>query len=155
MDHAAFTEDLKKILQPILDEESIELVELITVMTRKTLLLRLLVDRIGGGISMGDCAQLNEKIRAYLDTSNIVGPDYLLEVSSPGLDRPLRTKKDFLRCINRRAKFFFNEAINGKIEVIGIIAKVEEDIVRIDINSGVLEVPLENISRAKQVIENV
>lgn len=153
MDYAAFTDELKKALQPILDEEAIELVELISVRTRKNLLLRLLVDRRGGGISLGDCAQLNEKIRAYLDTTNIAGPDYLLEVSSPGVDRPLKTKKDFLRCMNKRVKFFLNEAINGKIEIIGIIANVEEDNVVIDAGGRVMHMPLVNISRAKQVID--
>ncbi|MFH0790588.1 MAG: ribosome maturation factor RimP [Candidatus Omnitrophota bacterium] len=153
MDYAAFTEDLKKVLQPILDQESIELVELISVKTKKNLLLRLLVDRSNGGISLGDCVKLNEKIRDHLDTTNIVGPDYMLEVSSPGADRPLKTKKDFLRCINKRVKFFLKDAINGKIETVGIIASVEENNVGIDVSGRVLHVPLGNILRAKQVIE--
>ncbi len=153
MDDTAFTDDFEKVLQPILDEEAIELVELVSVKTKKNLLLRLWVERRDGRISLGDCVKLNKKIRDYLDTTNIAGPDYLLEVSSPGVDRPLKTKKDFLRCINRRVKFFLKEAINGKIEISGIIAKVEEDNVCIDVSGRVLEVPLGNISRAKQLIE--
>lgn len=153
MDHAAFTEDLKKALQPILDEEAIELVELISVRTGKNLLLRLLVDRMDSRISLGDCAKLNNKLREYLDTTNIAGPDYILEVSSPGADRPLRVKKDFLRCLNRKVKFFLNGAINGKVEVTGIIANVGEDNVGIDVSGRLMQVPLANISRAKQVIE--
>jgi ribosome maturation factor RimP len=153
MDYAAFTEDLKKALQPILDEEAIELVELVSVRTRKNLLLRLLVDRIDGRISLGDCTKLNNKLRDYLDTTNIAGPDYILEVSSPGADRPLRVKKDFLRCLNREVKIFLNEAINGKIEVTGIIVNVGEDNVGIDVKGRIMEVPLANISSGKQVIE--
>ncbi len=152
MDDAAFTDELKKSLQPILDENEIELVELISVRTKKALLLRLLVDRRDGGISLGDCAQLNQKIRDYLDTTNVAGPDYLLEVSSPGIDRPLKTRKDFLRCINRRVKFFLKESINGKIEVIGIVAGVECDNVNINAGGRFLQVPLGNILLGKQVI---
>ena len=152
MDDAVFTDELKKALQSILDENAIELVELISVRTKKNLLLRLLVDRRDGGISLGDCAQLNQKIRNYLDTTNIAGPDYLLEVSSPGIDRPLKTKKDFSRCMNRRVKFFLKEAINGKIEIIGIVACVEGDDVNIDVSGRLLRVPLGNILRGKQVV---
>ncbi len=153
MDYAAFTEDLKKALQPILDEEAIELVELTAVRTRKNLLLRLLVDRMDCRISLGDCTKLNNKLREYLDTTNIAGPDYILEVSSPGVDRPLRIKKDFSRCLNKKVKFFLNEAINGKIELTGIIANVGEDNLGIDVSGRLMQVPLANISRAKQVIE--
>ncbi len=153
MDYAAFTEDLKKVLQPILDEEAIELVELVIVMARNSLLLRLLVDKNDGRISLGDCASLNKKIRNFLDTGNIIRQDYILEVSSPGADRILKVKKDFARCINRNVKFFLREKINGRIDLSGVISKVEEDKVIIDIGGSVLDVPLHNIIRAKQIIE--
>lgn len=153
MDYAVFTEDLKKVLQPILDEEAIELVELITVSAGKRLLLRLLVDKNDGRISLGDCASLNRKIRDFLDTGNIIKQDYMLEVSSPGVDRILKVKKDFARCINKNVKFFLREKISGRIELNGVISHVEENKVIIDIGGRALDVPLDNIIRAKQIIE--
>lgn len=153
MDYAVFTEDLKKVLQPILDEEAIELVELIAIMSGKRLLLRLLVDKSEGRISLGDCASLNKKIRDFLDTGNIIEQDYMLEVSSPGVDRILKVKKDFARCINKNVKFFLREKISGRIELSGVVSNVEENKVIIDIGGRVLDVPLDNIIRAKQVIE--
>lgn len=153
MSHEEFSEELKKALQPILDADAIELVEFVCVKTKKALLLKLLVERREGGISLGDCVKLNKKIRNYLDTTNIAGQDYTLEVSSPGADRPLKTKKDFLRGINKRVKIFLKEAINGKIETNGIIVSVEDDNVGIDVSGTVLKVPLDNVLRAKQVIE--
>lgn len=153
MDYAVFTEDLKKVLQPILDEEAVELVELVTVMAGNSLLLRLLVDKNDGRISLGDCASLNKKIRDFLDTGNIIKQDYMLEVSSPGADRILKVKKDFARCINKNVKFFLREKISGRIEISGVISNVEENKVIIDIGGGVVDVPLQNIIRAKQIIE--
>ncbi len=77
---------------------------------------------------------------------------YILEVSSPGLDRPLKTKSDFLRCINRKAKFFLLESIKGKIELDGIITKVEDDSVYIDIDGDIIEIPLVKVNKAKQLL---
>jgi ribosome maturation factor RimP len=75
----------------------------------------LLADKPQGGISLKDCALLNRLLRDELDTGILSG-QYTLEVSSPGLDRPLKTKEDFMRCRDRRAVFFLNDSINGKCE---------------------------------------
>lgn len=152
MDYAGFTAELKEIIQPVLDQDNIELVELTFVRTRGNSLLRLLVDRPDGAINIGDCARLNRKLQDLLDTRDIIQDSYLLEVSSPGLDRPLKTKNDFLRCLGKQVKFFLNEAINGKIEIDGVISKVEDELVIIDTKAGSLQIPLSKITKAKQVV---
>lgn len=152
MDYTGITEELKNIIQPVLDEENIELVELNYFRTRNSSLVRLLVDRRDGGIKLGDCARLNQKIGDILDSIDVLKERYVLEVSSPGLDRPLKTKNDFLRCIKRNVKFFLIEVINGKIEIEGIVNNVEDDKVILDIKDGVLVIPFINIAKAKQVI---
>jgi ribosome maturation factor RimP len=77
---------------------------------------------------------------------------YILEVSSPGLDRPLKSRNDFLRCINRKVRVFLNEPINGKSELEGVITEVKDDSVYIVINTESIEVPLSKVAKAKQVI---
>lgn len=146
-------EELKKIILPILEEDDIELVELSFARSSDRAILKLLVDKKYGGIDLQECARLNEKIGNTLDAQSQELNRYILEVSSPGLDRPLRVKSDFLRCINRKARFFLSESIKGKIEHEGAIIKVEQDSVYIDIDGDIVEIPLVKIKKAKQILE--
>lgn len=152
MDYSVFAEEIKKIIQPVLDEEEIELVELSFIRTSNNSLLRLLVDRKNGGISLGDCVRINRKVESAIDVSDIIKDRYVLEVSSPGLDRPLRTKNDFLRNKNKKVKFFLREPINGRIEIDGSVIDAFDDKAVIETAGGVLEIPLNSITKAKQII---
>ncbi len=133
--------------------QGLDLVELICRQEGRGLILRVLVDRPEGGINLGECAKLNIQISNLLEDRDILQTRYILEVASPGLDRPLKAKNDFSRCINRKARFFLNEPINGKIELEGLISKVENDSVYIESRNLVIEVPLAKINKAKQTIE--
>jgi ribosome maturation factor RimP len=112
-----------------------------------------LADRPQGGINLEECARLNNEICRIFDEKDILQARYILEVSSPGLDRPLKIKSDFERCINRKARFFLSEPINSKMELKGIITKVEDDAVYIDIEGETAEIPLIKLTKAKQIID--
>ncbi len=101
---------------------------------------------------MDECARLNDKLSLLIDEKNILEERYILEVFSPGIDRPLVTKDDFLRCLNREARFFLKEAIKGKIELEGVINKIENEAVYIQRETETIEIPLPKISQAKQIV---
>lgn len=151
MDYGEFTEQLKNIILPVLQEEDVLLVELNFTRTRGNILVRVFVDRKEGGISLGDCVGLNEKIGDVLDKNDIFKERYVLEVSSPGLDRSLTAKNDFLRSLNRNVKFFLKEAISGKIEFDGKVVNAEDAFVTVETKEGILQIPLENIRKGKQI----
>jgi len=109
--------------------------------------------RPAGGITLGECALLNKQLGLIFEEKNLIDCDYILEVSSPGLDRDLKTQKDFLRCLNKEAVFFLNDLINGKCQWQGLINKVDENSVFISVLGQVLEIPLNKINKAKLVIE--
>ncbi len=165
MNETEFSGDLEKIILSVLKEEDIELVEFRFIRGRNNSLLRMLIDKKGGGISLDDCARLNRKIGNILDENNIIENKYVLEVFSPGLDRPLKTKNDFSRCLNKETRIFLKEAIDGRWELEGVVSKVEEDSVVIDIEGSdskkpvygqegkSLQIPLLNIAKAKQKLE--
>jgi ribosome maturation factor RimP len=145
--------ELKNIIGEYLKIQRIELVDLILRQEGRDLVLRVFADKPEGGITIGECAGLNERISSLLDEKGILeAGGYILEVSSPGLDRPLKERRDFLRCINKKARFFLNELINGKIELEGLINKVENDSVYVEVNGEVIEIPLTKINKAKQLI---
>ncbi len=154
MDRQAVVVELEGLAGDYLRGEGVDLIEVIHRYEGRDLVLRLLVDRPEGGISLGECARLNREISRMMEERNVLADErYILEVSSPGLDRPLKTKKDFARCINRKARFFLNIPVNGKSEWDGIITRMDGDVLYIDMQGSSLEIPLANINKAKQIIE--
>ncbi|MFZ2937908.1 MAG: ribosome maturation factor RimP [Candidatus Omnitrophota bacterium] len=143
---------LKKLIQDYLESRRLEFVDLIYHYEGRDLFLRILVDTPGDNICLDECARLNREISAILDGQEMLNQRYILEVSSPGIDRPITTKKDFLRCRNRKVKFFLKEMVNGKLEWDGIISKVEGDSVFADIKGEILEIPINKVNKVKQLL---
>ena len=152
MDRQELELELKLLLNNYLKEQGLDLVDLIYRYEGRSLVIRILTDKPEGGISIGECAKLNRDICLILDEKDTLKEGYILEVCSPGLDRPLVTKSDFLRCINKAVRFFLHEPINGKMELEGLISKVEDEAVYINIKGEILQIPLIRIMKAKQII---
>lgn len=152
MDRQEILAELEGIIGDYLQAQGYELVELICRYEGRDLFLRVLADRPEGGITLGDCSFLNNQIGVMLDEKNLLDARYILEVSSPGLDRPLETKEDFLRCLNRRVRLFLRQAHDGKTEIEGLIKGLAGDNVVVEAEAKTIEVPLDKISKAKQVI---
>ncbi|OGX18229.1 MAG: hypothetical protein A3K83_03225 [Omnitrophica WOR_2 bacterium RBG_13_44_8b] len=153
MDRHAVIEQLRSIIEDYLGCENLDLVDIIYRYEGGSLFLRVLVDKPEGGISLDECAFINSRLSKILDEKDYIGQRYMLEVSSPGLDRPLISKNDFLRCSGREVKFFLTEKINGKIELDGIIERVSEDSVFINTKPGAVEIPILKVRKAKQILQ--
>jgi ribosome maturation factor RimP len=124
------------------------------------MVLRIQVDRPGpaataeDSVSIEDCAKVSRDLSAILDVEDAVPSAYILEVSSPGLDRPLRKADDYQRFAGRRAKVVMREAIDGQGFFKGRLAGVEEHDVLIDADDGRRHrVPLTAITRANLEVE--
>jgi len=150
MDREALINQLGAIIGDYLKSQGLILVELIYRYEGRDLVLRVLADRPEGGINLDECSFLNHEIGRILDEKDIPLERYLLEVSSPGIDRPLKTKGDFLHSLNKKAQFFLRESVEGKIEWSGKITKVSENSVFIDNAGNLLEIPISVINKAKQ-----
>lgn len=152
MDRQELIFELKEILGNYLKYKEIDLIDLIYRYEGRDLILRILVDKPQGGISLDDCVHLNSEISSILDKKDIIKGKYILEVSSPGIDRPLRIKSDFSRCINKSVRVFLKEPIKGKKELEGKIKEVKNDSIYIEIENEIIEISLSKIDRAKQMI---
>jgi ribosome maturation factor RimP len=144
---------IKQTVCPYLETEGFEIFDLNLRREGRQMALKLLIDRPFGGISVDECTVLNERISKILDSEDIIKESYILEVSSPGIDRPLNTKKDFVRVRGRKVRFILKEPIRGKIEIIAEVVNVEDDLIRIILDNDKIAVPLEKIAKAKQVVE--
>ena len=132
-------------------------VELVDLSFRKEgfrMVLRLLVDK-PGGITIDECTYLNQMIGEILDREDLIHDRYTLEVSSPGLDRPLVTKRDFERNIGRKVKITMDKALidREKIEE-GKLCQVDDENIVIVGREGTSKIiPLKGIKKAILEIE--
>lgn len=124
------------------------------------MVLRVRLDRPGPGaraeesVSVDDCANVSRDLSAILDVEDIVPTAYTLEVSSPGLDRPLRGIDDYRRFAGRRAKLVLSERLDGQGFVKGRLAGVDGDAVLVDADDRrQWRVPVGIITRANLEVE--
>jgi len=122
--------------------------------------LRVQIDRPGpaataeDSVSVGDCAHVSRDLSAILDVEDLVTTAYILEVSSPGLDRPLRHAGDYRRFSGRRAKLVMREAVDGQTYFKGRLGGVDDNAVLIDGDDGRRHrVPIGVITRANLEVE--
>ena len=153
MDRESLTQELQSMVSEYLQVQGIELVELTSRQEGPNFIVRILADKPQGGISIAECSKLNKELGSIFELKNSIPTQYLLEVSSPGLDRSLRTKNDFLRCINKEVRFFLNTVLNGKLEWAGLILDADDQSVYIEVNGAKMIVPLAAINKAKQIID--
>jgi ribosome maturation factor RimP len=116
------------------------------------LILEILADRAQGGINLDECAVLNRELGALLEEKDLVADRYTLEVSSPGLDRPLVTPQDFGRKIGKEIRVFLRQPVGDRIEYQGHIAAVAADGLTLTTKTGSIYLPFDKVNKAKQVI---
>lgn len=142
---------IKELVLPFLEQQRIELVELELRRQGGRNLLKFLVEK-SGGISLDDCIFLNQEIGRIIDEHpESLNESYTLEVSSPGLDRPLTTQRDFIRAMGKQIKVYLKELFNGKLEYRGeaydclgskLVLKTEEGVF--------INIPLDLIQKGKR-----
>lgn len=152
MDKLGFQRELELLFQQRFTAEGFELVDVIYRQEGGYLHLGVLADRIGGRINLDECARLSREISQAFDQNNNIASGYLLEVSSPGLDRLLKKQNDFSRSLNKEAVFFLDGLINGKCQWQGKISKVDQVNVYLQVAGILLEIPLEKINKAQLVV---
>jgi ribosome maturation factor RimP len=141
-------EKLKGILSPLIQDNKVELIDLEIKGTGPYSILRIYVDR-PGGITLDECARLSSKLSDFLDVEDLIPHRYTLEVSSPGLDRPLTSEKDFSRKIGEKVKIFLKEPMGKKNELEGQIKDLKEDKLFLDEEGEEKIVPFDKILKGK------
>ena len=150
IDQTPLLNRVRELIQPLLVSRGVELVDLVCHPAGGRLILRCLVDT-ARGITLDELSGLNRSIGAVLDEHDAVPDRYLLEVSSPGLDRPLKTAADFERVIGRRVRVMTSVPLAGGQEHWGEVLGAGEELVTFRMDSGEkLQVPLSQIVRAVQ-----
>ena len=146
---------IQEVAVSILGLYSMELVECAAHRAGRQWLIKLLVDKIGG-INIHECARANRAIGEALEAANILAEPYALEVSSPGLDRPLKSPRDFERAIGEEVHVQLRQPLAvGAVsltQVTGSVLAVQPEAVVFTTSAGNVTVPLESIQLAKKSI---
>ncbi|MDG1430793.1 MAG: ribosome maturation factor RimP [Paracoccaceae bacterium] len=129
---AAIDRRLAEIITPVIEDLGFELVR-VRLMTGKTSTLQIMAEKPEGGIEVDDCAAISTGISAVLDVEDPILDAYALEVSSPGIDRPLTRLKDFDMWVGYETKIETTELIDGRRRFKGQIAGTEGDEVLVTI----------------------
>lgn len=98
-------------------------------------ILRIFIDK-EGGVTLEDCERLSRQVEAEMDVEDIIPESYILEVSSPGLDRPLRKIEDYRKNIGKMVKLSTHVQINNRKFFIGRLSRVDEDIITLILENG-------------------
>jgi len=134
--------------EPLLADMGMELVEIQFRREGHGWVLRLFIDK-EGGITIDDCATVSRQVSAYLEVEDLIAHAYHLEVSSPGLERPLRKREDFIRYADRLARIKLREPLGEQKVLVGTLLGLEGDTVVLALEKETVRIDLENISRAR------
>jgi ribosome maturation factor RimP len=126
---------LAEIITPVIEDLGFELVR-VRLQGGKTATLQIMADRPEGGINVDDCGDISVAVSATLDVEDPLEEAYHLEVSSPGIDRPLTRMKDFVSFEGYEARLDTNQAIDGRKRWKGVLAGVEGEEVLLNIDEG-------------------
>jgi len=146
------SKQVEAIALPVLVELGLELVEVQYRREQSGWVLRLIIDK-QEGVSLDDCTAASREIGQLLDIEDFIDQAYNLEVSSPGLDRPLKSMADFQRFVGRKAKIKTDEPIGGERVFVGRIQQTSGDTIILEIGGTELRIPFEQVSKARLEVE--
>jgi ribosome maturation factor RimP len=144
--------DLEGLVRPVVEAAGLELVEVALHSGKGRRVLRVTVDR-EGGVDLDTIAETSERVSRRLDLEGYQPGPYTLEVSSPGIERPLRAPRDFWRRVGDKVKVTASVPEQGKRTLIGTLVAAEQDDVRIVTETGEHSVSYDDIESARTVFD--
>ncbi len=141
--------EVSPLAEGFLHESSMEMVDLEFQFESGRWTLRVFIDK-EGGVTVDDCANVNKELGYLIEAKNIIDYHYVLEVSSPGLNRPLKKEKDFMRSIGKMIKLELARPVNKRSKFTGRLTNVREGMISLSVDDGgLVELPLREIDKAR------
>lgn len=147
------SDDIQKVItiaEPIILEEGCELVDAEITSDGGRKVLRLYIDK-EGGVIVDDCARVSHAVEDILEVEDAVDGRYSLEVSSPGLERPLRKREHFIKAVGHRVRVTTREKIQDRKNFIGFLKELQDTQVTITVDGQDFFVPFEQIAKARLI----
>ena len=147
---------LQSLVESVVTGQGYELVDVEFKNELGSWILRVYIDnpRAEGGVGLDDCATVSRELSAVLDVDDSIPGHYSLEVSSPGLNRPLKKEADFARFVGKKAKIRTRHPVGeSRRNFSGTLVAVDGGKVKIDVGDQVCEVPVDDVEKANLVYE--
>ena len=140
---------IKETVYPIVEKEGAEVTDITYKREGGAMVLRILLDK-PSHITIGECGKINNELSERLDEANIIEEHYVIEVSSPGLDRPIIKRRDFERVLGKDIRVSTYGPIDGKNVFIGKLLGIGDLTIVVEDKEGIsTEIELKKIARAK------
>ncbi len=153
MDARYIEQRIQELLEPVLLSEGMELAELKFRKGGGRWFLRVFIDK-ESGVGVDDCANISRQLGEILEVEEIIDKSYVLEVSSPGMDRPLKKLEDYRRFSGRKARINTSTPVEGKKFFSGRLKGLEEDAVLIEEDNGrLVPIPFARITKSRLEVE--
>ncbi len=143
---------VRAMIHPIVSNEGMEVVDVEYRRESRGWVLRLILDK-EGGVTLDDCTRVSQEMGRSLDVEDVIQTPYTLEVSSPGLTRPLKTEKDFMKYRNRLIKVKTVDPIQNRRQFRGRLLGGSENQIEIEVDGRILQIPLSNVAKARLEID--
>lgn len=142
---------IEKIVLPVLKEIELELVDIEYLQEGGYWYVRIYIEKLDGDVSLDDCAKVSMAVEDDID--KLIDKKFFLEISSPGVERPLKREKDYIRFTGSKIKVSLKHKINEKKNFEGILSKFENDTVFLMTDDEELEIPFKEVRKANLVYD--
>ena len=142
---------IEKIVLPVLKEMELELVDIEYLQEGGYWYVRIYIEKLDGDVSLDDCAKVSMTVEDDID--KLIDKKFFLEISSPGVERPLKKEKDFVRFTGSKIKVSLKHKINEKKNFEGILSRFEDGTLFLLIEDAELEVSFKEIRKANLVYD--
>ena len=149
---AQIRRQVEELSESLVVAEGMELVDLEYRREGPRWMLRLFIDK-EGGVTIDDCARISQELGDLLDVKDIIPQAYVLEVSSPGLNRRVRKKEDFARFVGHKVQVWLVTPQDGRRKIVGDLIGVEGEEVVVAAVEGRFSVALKDIAKANLIYE--
>ncbi|MBN2032922.1 MAG: ribosome maturation factor RimP [Deltaproteobacteria bacterium] len=140
------------LVEPILKDMAFELVNSEFVHSSGKWVLRLTIDK-EGGVTIDDCARVSRELGDHIDVKELISHSYVFEVSSPGLDRPLKNEKDVFCAVGKKIKVRMNKPIQGRRNYIGYLNDFAEGLLHMKVDEKEVALPWAEVEKANTIYE--
>jgi len=144
--------EVTALIEPILDEMEIELVDIEYLSEQGRWILRIYVDE-SGGITLDTCARVSREIADLIEVKDIFHQEYVLEVSSPGLNRRLKKEKDFERAVGKNMKIRMVIPLEGQRNFRGSLQSFQDGILCLSVKDDLILLPYGDVEKANLVYD--
>ena len=143
---------VRSIADPIVSDEGMELVDVEYRRESRGWVLRLYLDK-EGGVTLDDCTRISQEVGRSLDVEDFIQIPYALEVSSPGLSRPLKTEKDFMKYCHSLIKVKTLDPIQNRRQFKGRLLGVSANQIEMEVEGEIFRIPLSNMAKANLEVD--